>query len=51
VKAVGITHDATSHFYGHITPEKQQELERDEKFTYQNRQIKFVDNSHLPLKK
>jgi len=51
VKAVGITHNGTAQFYGRLTPEKQRELEREEKFSYDNRQIKFFDNSHLKIQK
>jgi len=49
VKAVGITHNGTAQFYGRLTPEKQKELERTERFSYDNRQVKFIDNSHLPI--
>ena len=34
-----------------MTPPKVVEYEKPDAFTYDNRRIKFVDNSHIPLKK
>ena len=34
-----------------MTPPKVVEFEKDDNFTYGNRRIKFVDNSHIPIQK
>ena len=51
VKAVGVTNTGTAHFTRKLSPHRERELEREDKFTFANRKLKFYDNSRLPLQK
>lgn len=51
VKAVGVTNAGTAYFTRKLTPHREPELERADKFTFANRKLKFYDNSGLPLQK